>query len=90
MADSLLKVGHPELVPLLGEFIPGGKDRVPLQAADYLCWHVRRAEAQTMDARDAARWDAIANRKGFSLELPEKSLTKLAEVFREKEKGNVQ
>jgi hypothetical protein len=24
---------------LVGELIPGGKDRVPLQAADVLCWY---------------------------------------------------
>jgi len=88
LPESLTGVGHPELVPLMGEFNPAGKDRVPLQAADYLCWHLRRADAQTLDLRDTARWNTIASRKGFSWEMPKKVLIDLAKAFRKREKEN--
>ena len=82
MPVALNHIKRPDLVPLLGEFIPGGKDRVPLQAADYLCWHSQRADAQTLDdERDLRRWNTISHRKGFNLPLPMDVLTKLAESF---------
>jgi hypothetical protein len=86
---SLNGIGKSELVPLVGEFIPGGKERVPLQAADYLCWHSQRAEAQMLsDIRDLRRWNTIAHRKGFNLPLPTSVLTALAQKFTEYGKEN--
>jgi len=83
MPNALNHIKAPELIPLLGEFLPGGKDRVPLQAADYLCWHARRADANTLDdVRDAARFGTIASRKGFRLVVPTSVLTGLAESFK--------
>jgi hypothetical protein len=54
----------PELHDLFGELIPGGKDRVPLQAADLLCWHTQRAELKTLEGIDAVRYAALAERSG--------------------------
>jgi hypothetical protein len=89
MPVALNHIERPELIPLLGEFIPGGKERVPLQAADYLCWHSQRAEAQTLsDERDLRRWNTIAQRKGFNLTLPTDVLTALAQAFTEHGKEN--
>jgi hypothetical protein len=86
---SLNHIGRPELVPLVGEFIPGGKERVPLQAADYLCWHSQRNDAQTLsDVRDLRRWNTIASRKGFNLTLTTDLLTILAKKFTEYGKEN--
>lgn len=83
MPIALNHVRAPELIPLLGEFLPAGKDRVPLQAADYLCWHSRRADSNTLDdLRDARRFGTIASRKGFRLIVPKSVLTGLAESFR--------
>jgi hypothetical protein len=80
---GLNHVGQPELIPLLGEFFPGGKDRVPLQAADYLCWHCRRADSDALDdERDARRFGTIANRKGVRIHLPTSVLIGLSESFR--------
>ena len=39
---SMEDMVKPELIPLMGEIIPAGKERVPLQVADVLCWHTRR------------------------------------------------
>ena len=54
----------PYLSPLIGEVIPGGKDRIPLQAADVLCWYSQRAAAQTLEGEDIGRWAALAERPG--------------------------
>src|SRR6266403_1453566 len=78
MPASLKQIGKPELVPLVGEFLPGRKDRVPLQAADYLCCHNQRSDAQMLDDRDSRRWNTLACRKGFNLTLPTSILTALA------------
>jgi hypothetical protein len=87
LPDALNLINRSELIPLLGEFIPGGKDRVPLQAADYLCWHSQRKEAQTLsDVRDVRRWNTIAQRKGFNLTLPADLLADLAQAFTERGK----
>ena len=89
MPAALNHVGRPDLIPLVGEFIPGGKDRIPLQAADYLCWHTRRAEANMLDdERDLRRWGTTSHRKGLSMPLPADVLTNIAQAFMEREKEN--
>ncbi len=67
LPGALKTIGQSQLIPLVGEFLPGGKDRAPLQAADYLCWHSRRAREETLrDERDRRRWGTISHRPGFS------------------------
>jgi hypothetical protein len=81
-------VGRPELVSLIGEFLPAGKVRMPLQAADYLCWHSQRAKAGTLDDRDARRWYTISNRKGFDYTIPTSTLISIAKAYEEKERDD--
>lgn len=81
-------VGRPELVSVMGEFLPAGKERIPVQAADYLCWHSQRKEAGTLDERDMRRWNTIASRKGFDYTVPTEVLTQLAEAYAKQEKEN--
>lgn len=89
LPESLKQIGRPELVPLVGDFVAAGKERVPLQAADYLCWHSQRADAQTLsDIRDLRRWNTIAQRKGFNMLLPTSVLTDLAAAFAKREREN--
>jgi len=87
MPNALAHVKASHLIPLLGEFLPAGKDRVPLQAADYLCWHTRRAQEGTLkDVRDLRRWNTISARPGFTLEIPRKVLLDLAKAFKKRER----
>jgi hypothetical protein len=82
MPQALESVGAANYVRLLGDFLPAGKDRVPLQAADYLCWHSRRADSNTLnDVRDLRRWGTISHRKGFRFIAPKKLVKGLAEAF---------
>jgi hypothetical protein len=64
LEDSLRFVGRPELALLIGELIPGGKDRLPLQAADVLCWYSQRSDLETLEGIDVQRWQALAERPG--------------------------
>jgi hypothetical protein len=68
LAATLKAQGKGSLADLVGELIPAGKDRVPLQAADLLCWHLaRRQQPKTMNAADMRRYKRMVNRKGQSL-----------------------
>lgn len=68
MPATLENLGEPHLINLLGDLIPAGKERVPLQAADVLCWHKRRAHDNNLDAIGAKRYETIARRDGFHFE----------------------
>lgn len=84
---SLRHIGRSDLVPLVGKFIPGSKQDIPLQAADFLCWHSQRAEAGTLDENDIRRWNPMARMKGFSFDMTKELMMPLAEAFRQKEKS---
>jgi hypothetical protein len=76
-------LGHPELVELLGEIIPSDpENRIPLQAADFLCWHTGRSK--DLEGRNRDRYYPIAHRPGFMHHYPDHDLRKLAEVFKER------
>jgi hypothetical protein len=49
------------LLDLIGEVIPGAKDRAPLQASDLAMWHIRRHEARESEAVDVLRLAAMFN-----------------------------
>jgi hypothetical protein len=72
---ALEALGKPELSKLVGELIPGEKERIPLQAADVLCWHTARHQRpNTMDAADLRRYAKIARRKGSRWHMTEKDI----------------
>ena len=77
LPKALASVGLERLVPLLGELIPGGKDRVPLQAADVLCWYSQRFREGDLDDKNIRRYKVIALRKGTRLDLTNGDITKL-------------
>ena len=82
--DSYRQIGNPELVKYLGELIPAGKDRVPVQAADMLCWHASRADLELLKGRDLRRATTMFNRKGKVIALPDKIHFELARAFIER------
>jgi phosphoglycolate phosphatase-like HAD superfamily hydrolase len=82
--DALRFVGHEDLVPLLGEMQPGGKDRAPLQIADMLCWHTSRRDLGILTGRDAARGQLILKRHGIINPVGDDVIRKLASAFAEK------
>ncbi len=78
IARGLEALGQPSLGRLVGDLIPAGKERVPLQAADVLCWHSARYEhPETMDADDLRRYGIIAHRKGHHWKIPPSDISKL-------------
>jgi hypothetical protein len=68
MENGLREAGNTAWADLVGELIAGGKDRVPLQAADVLCWHSQRRELGTLSRTDARRYGRLAHRLGFQWE----------------------
>jgi hypothetical protein len=78
---ALQNAKAPELVDLMGDFVPVDKKRPPVQAADYLCWLSRHAEENDLQERDARRFGTISCRQGFKLAIPDSVLTGLAESF---------
>lgn len=81
LATGLAQLKRPGLSRLVGDLIPGGKDRIPLQAADVLCWHDARRVAGKLDAGDESRYYKIAHRWGFRWEWSNGTLTELAKVL---------
>jgi hypothetical protein len=82
MPDALRHIGRTDLSPLLGGFSAAGKERIPLQAADYLCWHSQRADLNNLeDIRDLRRWNTISHRESFEHSLSKVTLEKLAQAF---------
>ena len=77
LPKALSSVGLERLVPLLGELIAGGKDRIPLQAADVLCWYSQRFREGNLDDKNIRRYKVIALRKGTRLDLTNGDITKL-------------
>ena len=80
-AANLADLGKPSLARLVGELIPGGKDRVPLQAADVLCWHSARSKSGAIDAAFWRRYSHIAHNDGALIEITPEQITKLKIVL---------
>jgi hypothetical protein len=78
LPKALEALDKPLLSRLVGELIPGDKARVPLQAADVLCWYTARyRQPETMDTADLRRYAKIASRKGAHFEVPPEDISKL-------------
>jgi hypothetical protein len=58
------ELGEPEYAALMGKLVAGGKDHVPLQAADLACWHVQRQDQQMLDPIDYKRMRTIGSKFG--------------------------
>jgi hypothetical protein len=83
---SLRHIGRSDLIPLLGTFTPGSKETIPLQAADFLCWHSQRADTGTLEQNDILRWNPMARKKGLSFDVPDQLMKALAQAFEKYEK----
>lgn len=82
--NSLPMIGAPELVRYLGEINAAGKDRIPVQAADVLCWYASRADLGVLKGRDLARAAVLLKRKGKLIPLPDEIHYDLASSFAQK------
>lgn len=79
--------GKQELLPLLGEIIPAGKERSPLQAADLFCWHYRRGSESTLSGDDLSRWNRLERTKKYCFgTLSDEAVSHIAEAS-EKDQG---
>lgn len=81
MPSSLESIGAKHLIPLLGELIPGGKDRAPLQAADVLCWYSQRFREGELNDKDTRRYKVIATRQGVRVDFTDPIVTRFWEAI---------
>jgi hypothetical protein len=76
--EPYLAAEDPEMAPLLGDFFPAGKDRLPVQSADLLCWILQRKHATNRSKIDAKRSRALLSRPGMIHRWKPDELSKLA------------
>jgi len=82
LAENLGALGDASLANLVGDILSGGKDRVPLQAADVLCWHTARAQhPETMDLGDQRRYSILAHREGTYQEFTHEQISQMAKAL---------
>ncbi len=87
IADVLQQLGKGSLARLMGELIPGGKDRIPLQAADVLCWHMGRARnPETMDDDDIRRYNSLADIDGMRVPIEESDVNAIKAAYEKYDK----
>lgn len=72
------ELGAPEYAAIMGELIPGGKERVPLQAADVACWHIQRQDQGTLDPIDYKRLDRIGSKFGQHFNMKDEWTKRMA------------
>jgi hypothetical protein len=97
LPDNLRSIGHDELAPLVGEFLPVSKERIPVQAADALAWHTRNHSRKALN-RDGERryWRMVEGgygtnrgRYGHCGEVTHENLRDLADRFEGRLNGSI-
>lgn len=83
MAKVLSDLGADRLARLMGDFSVGGKERVPLQAADLLVWHTQAAQAGSLSVSDERRYDKLAHHQGWLEEATDDEITNFARRAKE-------
>lgn len=81
LAGACEYVGSPHLVPLIGDMLPVGKERIPAQAADMLGWHARNKDRGTLDPSHLRRYGQMVEwgkRSGFKTTISSDLLKNLA------------
>lgn len=73
------KLGYGEL---MGEITPVSKQFIPVQAADFACWHLQRLASRKADSYDVARYQRIASRVCHHFEWTNEGITSFAERAR--------
>jgi hypothetical protein len=78
---SLSKFGRGDLIALMGEFRPGGKELIPLQAADVFCWYLQRHQSGKLhgDWPNARRWNRLIGRIGHKYTWSDDSMQKIGD-----------
>jgi hypothetical protein len=81
MPATLRELGLEHLSKLVGELLPVTKERIPVQAADVLCWHARRIhEGSDITLVDRRRYAVLARLNGRRHQWTGESVTAFAEV----------
>ena len=69
----------PIAAPLVGDLIPASmQERLPLQAADLLCWHLQRIKSKNADAEDQRNWNRLGDTSGGILPISADELVQIS------------
>jgi len=80
---AFTELGRPDLAKLVGELLPVGKERMPVQAADVLCWHTARAQNPgKMDQPSYRRYERLSRKNGWLETLNRDTVQQLADSLR--------
>lgn len=85
--ENFLRDSGSDELSLMGEIIPGSKDRTPLQAADVLCWHVRRGRENTLTGKDEQRYERLSQKRATLGFLENVYLDEIQARFERKRNG---
>lgn len=83
LSGIFAELGRPDLARLVGELLSVPKDRIPVQAADVLCWHTARSRnLSAMDSADCRRYEKLARKNGWLETLSRDTVQELANNLR--------
>jgi hypothetical protein len=74
LPQVLRDLGKGHLTPLMGTIIPGDIERIPIQAADVLCWHTQRAQLHTLDRVGMHRISQLVSGGGYAHDWTNKEI----------------
>jgi hypothetical protein len=78
LPDALRARGLARLIPLIGAFISGDKERVPCQVADLLLWYARTVKGERSTAIDRRRFQRLTKgRAGAVNTMPNEDMERL-------------
>lgn len=94
LSDAVKYINRGYLAPLIGEFVPVSKDRIPAQAADMLAWHERNAARGKLDRVGLRRHYTMTTsgspgrgRFGYCGEIAKSDMLALADGFLKSSNG---
>lgn len=83
LSGVFAELARPDLARLVGDLLPVGKDRIPAQAADVLCWHTARSRnPSAMDYADYRRYETLSRKMGLLETLSRDTVQELANRLR--------
>lgn len=89
MPSDFREMGYGRLADLMGDLIPAGKERVPLQAADLLCWYSRASKLNMLnDPADERRYQKLSRRLGIVETWTDEEIVALSELLAKNARGD--
>jgi hypothetical protein len=86
-ASSMAAIDPTLETGLMGDLIPAGKESLPLQAADLVCWYVRRARENALHGTDLERYRILESKPYVIGLLEDHMITNLSQNLKARRDG---